>query len=204
MEGEVIFTEVPSDSSGNSGAPVGDGEWKNAMFAKVVSTQRTSIDTQNSLTCHMTDVSKRLKRIEHNMQRSEMFQTSRAAGGGGRVAGGGVPAREERLNPANLSKCPKTIYDLWIEYTTGLGGNKAACEFTQQERGKVRYKYCRRKIVWDTISNMCSRNMSADVAIDRIYLHCGGVGSPVNKVIADLKRFRKEGNPALFITAVAG
>ena len=110
-----------------------------------------------------------------------------------------MPTREERLNPANLVKCPKSIYDLWIEYTAGLEGNKAACEFTPQERGKVRYNYCRRKIVWDTISNICSRNMSADVAIDRIYVQCGGIGTPVNKVIADLKRFRREGNPALFI-----
>jgi hypothetical protein len=203
VEGEVVFTEVPTENSGvGSGAPIGDVEWKNAMFAKVVATQRTSIDTHNAVTSHYSEFSKRLKRVEQNQQRSELFRTSRAAaGGGGRVVGGGVPARDERLNPANLVACPKTIYDLWVEYTTGLGGNKAACEFTEHERGKVRYKYCRRKIVWDTISNMCRRNMSADVAIDRIYSQCGGVGAPVSKVIADLKRFRREGNGVLFITA---
>ena len=29
-----------------------------------------------------------------------------------------------------------------------------------------------------TIENMCNRNIAADVAIDRIYDQCGGVGTP--------------------------
>ena len=199
VEGEVVFTEVPSDL--RSGAPIGDGEWKTAMLAKVVSTQRTSIDTQNTVTSYMHDISKRLRRVEQNQQRSEMFRFSRAAGRGRVLAGGVGRPREERLNPANLSACPKTLYDLWAEYTTGLGGNKAACEFTTRERGKFKYMYCRRKIVWDTISDMCERNMSADTAIDRIYVECGGMNTPVNKVINALKQFRREGNAHLFITA---
>lgn len=51
---------------------------------------------------------------------------------------------------------------LWDEYEYGVGGNKAAREFTPAERGKVKFKYSRRKIVWDVINNMCNRNISSD------------------------------------------
>lgn len=71
-----------------------------------------------------------------------------------RQVGGGVPTREDRLTPAILCKTPKTVYDLWVEYTAGLGGNKPACQFTAKERGKVKFKYCRRKIVWDVIHEL--------------------------------------------------
>ena len=138
------------------------------------------------------------KRVGCYTQRSAMFPGAHMRQ---RQVGGGVPTREDRLTPAILCKTPKTVYDLWVEYTAGLGGNKPACQFTAKERGKVKFKYCRRKIVWDVISNMCNRQLTADVAIDRIYSQCGGIDTPVNEVITQLKRFRKEGNPVLFMAA---
>jgi len=167
-----------------------------ALFAKVVSTQRTGIDTQNTVTSHYTEISHRLRRMERNVERTAMFRGARTMHGAG-----GVRAREDQLTPAILSKCPRTVYDLWVEYTVGTGGNKPACQFTTKERGKVKFKYCRRKIVWDVILNMCNRQLTADVAIDRIYSQCGGIGTPVNRVISELKRFKKEGNQVLFMTA---
>ena len=37
------------------------------------------------------------------------------------------------------------------EYEFGSGGNKAAKLFTIAERGAVKHKYTRRKVVWDCI-----------------------------------------------------
>ena len=53
------------------------------------------------------------------------------------------PIRNTTSNPisAGLSAHPRTLYELWDEYTNGIGGRKPAREFTSQERGKVKYKY---------------------------------------------------------------
>ena len=83
-------------------------------------------------------------------------------------AGGGASAREAPA-PANLSKCPKYLHVLWAEYESGIGGDKPAQLFTPAERGRVKFKYSRRKIVRGVIESMCNRNVAADVPIDRIY-----------------------------------
>ena len=110
-----------------------------------------------------------------------------------RSAGGGVSRRGGARQPGKLRRCPKNLYILWAEYESGIGGNKPARQFTREERGKCRFAYCRRKIVWDVIENMCRRNLSVDVAIDRIYDECGGQNTPVNEVMKMLRKFRKSG-----------
>ncbi len=84
-----------------------------------------------------------------------------------------------------------TVYEL------GIGGNKPARLFTASERGPVWFKYCRRKIVWDTVEALVQRGLTSDVAIDRIYSECGGVNEMVNDAISRLKHFRVIGNAAL-------
>ena len=57
---------------------------------------------------------------------------------------------------AVLSACPRTLYELLDEYVIGIGGSKPAREFTATERGKCKYKYYRRKILWDHIAKLSS------------------------------------------------
>lgn len=38
-----------------------------------------------------------------------------------------------RKPPAVLTSHPRNLYDLWAEYSTGIGGNKAAKDFTAEE-----------------------------------------------------------------------
>ena len=45
-----------------------------------------------------------------------------------------------RLLP-KLSKCPRTLNDLWKEYVAGLSGNKAAKDFSKSERGACLFNY---------------------------------------------------------------
>ena len=82
-----------------------------------------------------------------------------------------TPARANDL--ANLTACPRTLYDLWDEYTVGIGGSKPAKDFTAQERGRCKYKYYCRKILWDLISRLIGSGLESHVIIDRIYQHYG-------------------------------
>ena len=41
--------------------------------------------------------------------------------------------------------------------------------FSPQERGQVKHKYSRRKVVWDTVARLVHGGLSANVAVDRIY-----------------------------------
>ena len=84
-------------------------------------------------------------------------------------------ALPRRLVPqqTSLSSNPRTLYDLWEEYTVGLGGRKPAKEYTPTERGKVTYKYTRRKVVWDVITTLTNSGLHSHVAIDRIYDYYG-------------------------------
>ena len=47
--------------------------------------------------------------------------------------------------------------------------------------------------MWDAIENMCNRNVTADVAIDRIYAECGGQDTPINYIIKRLREAKKSG-----------
>ena len=50
----------------------------------------------------------------------------------------------------------------------GIGGRKAAKLFTSEERGKVKFKFHRRKHVWDCVAELVRAGFTAQVAIDRI------------------------------------
>lgn len=96
------------------------------------------------------------------------------------------------LPPAELSSCPRTLYDLWLEYEEGIGGRKAARLFTAQERGRVKHTYTRRKIVWDLVKKLIRNGLSYELACDRIY-KVYGVATPVTAIINHLKNDKKNG-----------
>ena len=92
---------------------------------------------------------------------------------------------------ATLSACPRTLYELWDEYTMGAGGRKAAREFNAHERGALKYKYYRRKILWDLISRVTATGLTSHVVCDRIYQHYGrecSITQIIKAVRADNKR----------------
>ena len=69
---------------------------------------------------------------------------------------------------AQLAKV-KNLYELWHEYEFEMNGNKPTKLFTPQERGRVKHKYTRRKVVWDCVLRQIDRGVSYNVVIDRIY-----------------------------------
>ena len=107
----------------------------------------------------------------------------------------GVHLPQGAVQPeASLSPTPRTLFALWEEYMVGLGGRKPARDFTMHERGGAnKYKYCRRKVVWDLIESMMRSGLSSHVCIDRIYAAYGENRS-VTEIINCVRRDKNEGN----------
>ena len=119
-------------------------------------------------------------------------QGAQPQGGGG---GGGNDDPEDSTVPyeAMLSNCPRSLFELWQDYKFGLQGRKAAKRFTPQERGRVKYKYHRRKVVWDMILRLLGRGHSIHTAvgeIERVY----GEGKTESTYINLLRRDRRVGH----------
>ena len=93
---------------------------------------------------------------------------------------------------ATLTTKPKTLYDLWDEYVFGVGGRKPAKDFSAAERGKVKFKYSRRKVVWSLILKLVDSGMSAQVSIDRIYA-AYVQQKTVTQIIDLIRKDKKEG-----------
>ena len=91
---------------------------------------------------------------------------------------------------AKLSKCPRSLYDLWKEYVTGFSGNKPARDFNSTERGACRYVYTKRNHVWQLVVKLIRMGYSSDNAIDKIYGvygHNTSVTNIIKGIIADKK-----------------
>ena len=112
---------------------------------------------------------------------------------GGRATGGPL---------ADLSTSPKTLHDLCLEYTMGLGGRKAAKFFTATERGskRNRYRYCRRKVFWDCVAKHINAGYAVDTVLTRIR-ECYGQTMPVSDLLKMMAKDRKlrGGHPNLII-----
>ena len=101
-----------------------------------------------------------------------------------------------------LTRNPNSLHELWDEYEFGIGGRKAAKEFTSRERGAVRYNYHRRKVVWDVVAQMVRNGWNAAEACNRIYTIYGRRSS-VTSIINKMRKDRKNGgHPGLQNLAV--
>ena len=106
-------------------------------------------------------------------------------------------AQEQNQTPATLSTTPRTLHALWNEYEFGLGGRKAAKDFTAQERGRVKYKYSRRKVVWNMVEEMVRGGYDSNEACNRIY-QVYGPNQSVTQIIDRMKIDKRTGgHPAL-------
>jgi hypothetical protein len=91
-----------------------------------------------------------------------------------------------------LAAHPRTLLLLWHEYLYGLEGNKAAKDFTQVERGRAKFKYCRRKCFWSVMSRLVNAGFTELIAIDKIH-QAYGVKLSVSAVLNKMQRDKKNG-----------
>ena len=166
-----------------------------ATNSGVTSYERTTAEVQDTTGSHHGEGSTRIDRMG---QSRKMIEKLSAAGirSDRKFTSEG---QDQAPAPADLCSCPKDLYVLWAEFEVGVDGNKPARHFTPAERSKVKFKYCRRKIVWDAIDRMVEAGTTAQDAIDRIYAEYGRL--PVNRIINELKKARAAGNPSLGITS---
>ena len=119
------------------------------------------------------DLQRQLASVNKNIQRLQLMAptTRRGVNDNAGAATGAAAPQQGRPN-VQLSKRPKgrDLYSLWTEYTHGLGGLKAAKEFTPVERGVVlKQKYYRRKAFWDAVATHVDAGYTAPVAVDLVY-----------------------------------
>ena len=88
-----------------------------------------------------------------------------------------------------LCSKPRDLFQLWEEFEFGIGGRKAAKRFSTRERGRVKYKYHRRKVVWDKIQELIRRGHTHHTAIDEI-LRTYGEDKTVTEIINLMRRDR--------------
>ena len=74
----------------------------------------------------------------------------------------------------------------------GIGGNKAAKDFTSRERGRCKHKFCRRKVAWDAIQEQINAGKTASQACDDIYA-AFGPNLSITQIINAIKRAKRRG-----------
>ena len=177
QEGEVYLDEAVEEETvvgGRNDEVLGAGQRPASI------TDRPTREQLRALHSQLAAVKAAIHRLERRMEEDKVFSNrnylslqaniKRIALSPGKPIGRDTTQLRHVPNQVSLSSNPRTIYDLWDEYTLGLGGRKAAKEYTPRERGKVKYKYTRRKVVWDTISMLPNSGLHLHVATKKEYI----------------------------------
>ena len=214
-DGEVYMDEIPDElliGAGGGVVAAGDGAADGAagggFVDRPIRLQLLAMHSQ-LLCLRRSDDEMRQQLRDFSMQSRRQYQTvnanirriavnplrcaAPAAGNGGVQNNGGGQAGAAGGNGgagpvAALSSTPRDLYVLWQEYQVGIGGRKAARMFSSFERGRVKHKFTRRKVVWSTIDKLVRGGLNANVAIDRIYNVYGRdstVTSVINRMLTD-------------------
>jgi Transcriptional activator of glycolytic enzymes len=106
----------------------------------------------------------------------------------------GAPVQPTRPAPVvTLSPSPKSLHDLWTEWTHGIGGRKPASQFTTRDKMAAgRFTYSRRNQVWRIIQRLVNAGIDSDVACDRMY-QAYGHNKGVNAIIKCIYDDRRQG-----------
>jgi len=158
-----------------------EGQETRILSSQVVHLRREFADFRAEGARRDQQVMYRLTQINRNVQRVA------AAPGRRRVVGedesnadASGTGRPVRLG-ATLSNRPKSLHDLWAEYSTGLCGRKAAQHFTPNERGRVKSVYNFRNNFWKKCKELIlAGEMTPQLAVDRFYAAYGQNTSVTN------------------------
>ena len=169
-------------------------QWLHAVYSKVYATQSKVNELENRQIESFSKLLKKLSKVQETAQRAAMAPVIRRRPAATRAtnnntANGGLEA-------ANLVNCPANLYTLWNEYEVGVGGNKAAKEFTAAERGRVKSKYCRRKKFWVAMERLIGAGADSNTAIRRIY-EVYGNNSKVSYVLKEMAVHEANGGHVL-------
>jgi hypothetical protein len=82
----------------------------------------------------------------------------------------GANAAENDPRKAKLKVDIANLYDLWLEYDTGLDEHKAARQFSKRERSRLWY---RRNVFWETVAARLKVGDTVKVTCHKIYSKYG-------------------------------
>ena len=96
-----------------------------------------------------------------------------------------------------LSKNPRCLHTLWLEYEHGIGGRKPTKLFTKTEKGRDRFTYSNRLVFWSKIAEMVCAGWQSTQAINKVLNHYG-TNLSVTKIIQAMRKDRNsdDGYPA--------
>ena len=154
------------------------------MQSQLSSLKASVLSLEEKMLANDAIVDRKLTSIQRGVQRLNDSPGRRIRASGTAVHVG----RDDRLE-TDLSRLPKTLYELWDEYTVGLEGRKPAKLYTSTERGRCKYKYTRRKVVWSKVEELVLGGHTAHAAIDMILDHYGKEKS-VTQVINLMRKDR--------------
>ena len=191
QEGEVYLDEAVEDAEAGRNDDSGGGLRPTSITDRPTRDQLRALHSQ--LVVVKSSISKLERMITEEKVTAQRYYQSMQANikriamsPGRRIPTAVEPVVREQVT---LSSNPRTLYDLWEEYNTGIGGRKAAKHFSPSERGKVKYKYTRRKVVWEVITKLTNSGLHANTAIDRIYEYYGREKT-VTQIINIMRRDR--------------
>ena len=171
-DGELYLDELGQDfdldgaggGGGGGGVPVAAPHRRRAVNERE---QLLALQSQMSRLNRNLD-RMRAMQVQETVERRREFQTMnsnlrcvalqpiarRARANNQQAAGGAAAEPNEAAFASTLSPSPRNLFILWDEFENGIGGRKAACLFTCQERGAVKHKYHHRKVIWDCIASL--------------------------------------------------
>ena len=132
--------EVHSHITGMSERSAAD--WLRGMQSQLSSLKASIISLKEKMLMNDAIVDMKLSSIQRGVQRLNDSPGRRIRASSTSV----VLDSPDRLE-TSLSRHPKTLYDLWDEYTVGLERCKPAKLYSSTQRGRCKYKYTRRKVV---------------------------------------------------------
>jgi len=207
-EGEVFVDELvgeDEDGSDNNGRRTRrrfERDEMRALHSQVAGLRRDNQELKAQLELFSNRTDRQFATLNRNVQRIAV-QPARPIGRNARAAAiEQIEDTSEAGVVATLSPHPRSIHSLWLEYEFGIGGRKAAKDFTAVERGRVKYTYHRRKVVWDAIAELVRSGWTANTACDRIQEVYGRHLSDTN-IVNRMRRDRANGgHPNLRIVQV--
>ena len=147
-DGEVYIDEIISteEEQGNQGGNQGGDQVTAGSL-----TDRSLRDQMRALRSQLQGIKTQIAEIDNRLVTNALATTRQLQTLNANMKQVGLsPARPIRSTTSRhvsvvLSPHPRTLYEVWVEYNNGIGGRKPARKFSSQERGKVKYKYYRRK-----------------------------------------------------------
>jgi hypothetical protein len=188
----VSLDEVGDPGPGNNRGPAfGQANERDqllALHSQMSALRRSLKDVRASQEEHRVQGRREFQMLQANIRRIAVQPVVRCAA----VAANGPNGGAGAAVPATLSPTPRTLYLLWEEYEHGIGGRKAARLFSREERGRVKHKYHRSKVIWHCIAALVRAGFTAQVAIDRVY-QVYGENTTVTIITYRMKQDRRAG-----------